>query len=167
MVPAEALSHLRYSGWASRKLMDAARSLPSEDLHKPLGVSHNSIAQTLGHIYLADRIWCWRVVDPTLTDIGLPLSQWAETAWNLAETGWPEIQKKWEDWAASLDDAGLARVVTYKGMDGKTFENEAYKLVLHVVNHATLHRGQVMAMLRQVGVKPPATDLLFYYREPK
>jgi len=139
--------HLRYSGWASRKLVDAARALPSEDLHKPLGVSHNSIAQTLGHIYLADR--------------------WAEKAWELAEAGWPEIQKKWEDWAASQDDAGLARVVTYKGMDGKTFENQASHLVMHVVNHATLHRGQVMAMLRQVGVKPPATDLLFYYREPK
>jgi len=33
------------------------------------------------------------------------------------------------------------------------------------VNHATLHRGQVMSMLRQLGVKPPATDLIFYYRD--
>jgi uncharacterized damage-inducible protein DinB len=32
----------------------------------------------------------------------------------------------------------------------------------HVVNHATLHRGQVVGMIRQLGITPPATDLLFY-----
>jgi uncharacterized damage-inducible protein DinB len=85
----------------------------------------------------------------------------------VLEQDWPAVQQKWEDWAEGLDDAGLARKVAYKGMDGNPYENEAAKLVMHVVNHATLHRGQVMGMLRQVGVKPPATDLLFYYRELK
>jgi uncharacterized damage-inducible protein DinB len=37
--------------------------------------------------------------------------------------------------------------------------------VVHVVNHATLHRGQVVGMLRQLGIRPPATDLVFYYYE--
>jgi uncharacterized damage-inducible protein DinB len=31
----------------------------------------------------------------------------------------------------------------------------------HVVNHATLHRGQVVGMIRQLGIVPPSTDLLF------
>jgi uncharacterized damage-inducible protein DinB len=33
-----------------------------------------------------------------------------------------------------------------------------------VVNHATYHRGQVVTMLRQLGVEPPHTDLVVYYR---
>jgi uncharacterized damage-inducible protein DinB len=37
--------------------------------------------------------------------------------------------------------------------------------VVHVVNHATLHRGQIVGMLRQLGMKAPATDVLFYYYE--
>jgi uncharacterized damage-inducible protein DinB len=37
-----------------------------------------------------------------------------------------------------------------------------WKLVLHLVNHATLHRGQVTSMLRQVGQKPPNTDTFTY-----
>ena len=160
MLPTEALLHLRYSGWASRKLMDAVRALPPDDRNRPLGVSHNSILQTLGHVYWADWIWCSRVVDSTLP-------RPAETTWEVLETDWPVLQRKWEDWAAGIDADGLARKVAYKGMDGNTYENEAWKLVLHVVNHATLHRGQVMAMLRQLGVKPPATDLLYYYRELK
>ena len=34
----------------------------------------------------------------------------------------------------------------------------------HVVNHATLHRGQVVGMIRQLGITPPSTDLLFFLR---
>ena len=50
-------------------------------------------------------------------------------------------------------------------LDGTPFESSLKQVVLHVVNHATLHRGQVMGLFRQAGVKPPATDLIFYYRE--
>jgi uncharacterized damage-inducible protein DinB len=161
MTPAEALLHLRYSGWASRKLMDAARALPSADLSKPLGVSHGTIAQTLGHIYLADRIWCSRVVDPALVIV-------REVSWEQLQADWPAIQQKWEGWAGQIDDTGLAGKVTYQSrIDGREHENQAQQIVMHVVNHATLHRGQVVGMLRQLGVKPPPTDLLFYYWELK
>jgi uncharacterized damage-inducible protein DinB len=34
----------------------------------------------------------------------------------------------------------------------------------HVVNHATMHRGQIVGMIRQLGLDPPSTDLLFYLR---
>ena len=36
----------------------------------------------------------------------------------------------------------------------------------HLVNHGTYHRGQVVTMLRQLGVQgPPSTDLIAFYRE--
>jgi uncharacterized damage-inducible protein DinB len=37
----------------------------------------------------------------------------------------------------------------------------------HVVNHSTLHRGQVVGMIRQLGMVPPSTDLLFYVMETR
>ena len=42
-----------------------------------------------------------------------------------------------------------------------------WQIVMHVVNHGTLHRGQIVGMLRQLGVKAPATDIVFYYYEQK
>jgi len=38
-----------------------------------------------------------------------------------------------------------------------------WKLLLHVVNHATLHRGQIMGMLRQLGKQPPTNDIFIGY----
>jgi uncharacterized damage-inducible protein DinB len=39
-----------------------------------------------------------------------------------------------------------------------------WKLVFHVVNHATHHRGQVAGFLRTMGRVPPPLDLIAYYR---
>jgi uncharacterized damage-inducible protein DinB len=159
MTAAEALTHLRYSGWASRKLLDAARSLNPEDLTRKVGVSHESILGTLSHIHFADRIWYSRVVDPKE-----PLIKEADLP--TLEREWWDIQRKWETWAEGLSDSGLERVVAYKSLDGKgAFENVTRDILLHLVNHATLHRGQAVGMIRQLGIAPPVTDLIFYHRE--
>lgn len=161
MTAAEARTHIRYSGWASRKALDAALALPAEDQTKPMGVSHESILGTLGHIYMADRVWYKRAVEP---DLSMPA--WNEKVPLETLTGdWQELQKRWETWADSLTDADMERVVSFKMLNGTSAEAPAVHVVLHVVNHATLHRGQVVGMLRQLGVKPPVTDLIFYLRE--
>jgi len=38
-------------------------------------------------------------------------------------------------------------------------------ILLHVVNHATYHRGHITAMLNQMGVQPQATDLSVFLRD--
>jgi uncharacterized damage-inducible protein DinB len=161
MTAAEARIHLRYSGWASRKLVDAAGELSPEARIRPMGVSHESLQKTLGHIYAADQVWYSRTVDASV-----PLPAVGQEYTMDALTGdWVELQKKWEAWADSLIDGDLDRVAAYKLRDGSSGEAAVWQIVMHVVNHGTLHRGQVMAMIRQLGAKPPATDLIFYYRE--
>jgi uncharacterized damage-inducible protein DinB len=39
-----------------------------------------------------------------------------------------------------------------------------WKIVLHVVNHGTHHRGQASGFLRAMGHVPPPLDLIAYYR---
>jgi uncharacterized damage-inducible protein DinB len=63
MTAQEARSYIRYSGWASRKVLDAALALPPEDRSKPMSVSHENIANTLAHIYFGDAIWYSRIAD--------------------------------------------------------------------------------------------------------
>ena len=65
MTAQEARQHIRYSGWASRKVLEASLALSAEDRVKPMSVSHESIAKTLSHIYFADAIWYSRIADPS------------------------------------------------------------------------------------------------------
>jgi len=157
MTTAEIRTHLKYSTWASQRLLEAAKKLSPEDLTRNVGVSHSSILGTLSHIHFADRIWYSRVVDPNEPVI-------RESDWVTLEKEWPAIQQKWEDWAESLQDADLGRMIATKSMDGIPYQVAVEKVVLHLVNHDSLHRGQVMGMIRQLGIAPPATDLMMYYR---
>jgi uncharacterized damage-inducible protein DinB len=156
MTADDARLHLRYSTWASRKLVEAARKLSPEDLGRSVGISHGSLLGTLGHIQFADWIWYTRAVGP----LDRP-----ETSLAALEQYWPELQRKWEAWSDSLKDEDLNRIIAYKTTDGQPFQTPVWRVVLHVVNHATLHRGQAMGMLRQMGIAPPPTDLMIYYRE--
>jgi uncharacterized damage-inducible protein DinB len=158
MTTDEIRTHLKYSTWASQRLLAAAKKLSPEDLVKNVGASHGSILGTLSHIHFADRIWYSRVVDPNEPVI-------RESDWATLETEWPAIQRKWEAWAEGLQDTDLGRMVACKSMDGIPYQVAAEKTVMHLVNHDSLHRGQVMAMIRQLGIAPPPTDLMMYYRE--
>ncbi len=157
MTPAEIRTHLKYSTWASQRVFEAAKKLNPDDLTRSVGASHGSILGTLSHIHFADRIWYSRVVDPNE-----PVIRDSDLA--TLEKEWPAIQRKWEAWAEGIQDADLGRLIPSKSPDGITYQVPAEKVVLHLVNHNTLHRGQVMGMIRQLGIAPPATDLMMYYR---
>jgi uncharacterized damage-inducible protein DinB len=159
MTADEARTLIRYSGWASRRVLKAALQLTMEELQRPNSISHGSIAGTLAHIYLADRVWQERITradKPVVWDASI----------GEAEADWPAIQKAWEAWAEAVTEAELERSVQYKSIiTGNSAENTAAEIVTHVVNHATLHRGQVVGMIRQLGMQPPASDFINYLRE--
>jgi uncharacterized damage-inducible protein DinB len=161
MTAEEIRLHIFYSGWASRKLLDAALALSEEERRREFEVSHKSLQGTLEHIFFADRIWFSRAVDPRVVRGGFGDFSPGETL----ETEWPQIQKRWEEWAAALTHQDIIRSIDYKDLKGNAYRTPAWQIVLHLVNHATLHRGQAMSLLRQLGVAPPPTDLIFYYRE--
>ncbi len=58
--------------------------------------------------------------------------------------------------------------VNYTTMKGNSGNAPRYQMFMHVINHGTYHRGQLITMLRLVGLSElPASDLIAYYREVK
>jgi uncharacterized damage-inducible protein DinB len=157
MTTAEIQTHLKYSTWASQRVFEAAKKLSLDDLTRNVGASHGSILGTLSHLHFVDRIWYSRVVDPNE-----PVIKESDVA--MLDKEWPVIQRKWEEWAEKLQDADLGRMVACQSPDGIAYQVAAAKTVLHLVNHDTLHRGQIMGMIRQLGIAPPPTDLMMYFR---
>ena len=78
---------------------------------------------------------------------------------------WRQLEGDQREFVRRLTEADLDRVVSYQTLKGDPFSDPLAKLIRHVVNHATYHRGQVVTMLRQLGIEPPHTDLIIYYRQ--
>jgi uncharacterized damage-inducible protein DinB len=134
--------------------------LNEEELHRDLGVSHTSVIQTLQHIYYADRVWLSRLS-------GKPITAFADDGDgpDLTELSaiWPALLKEFRDFIEGLTDAANQAQFSYHNLQGLEMTLRRWQAILHVVNHASIHRGQVVSMLRQLDKHPPSTDLVYFY----
>ncbi|HEV8140406.1 MAG TPA: DinB family protein, partial [Pyrinomonadaceae bacterium] len=65
---------------------------------------------------------------------------------------------------AHLDEDRLIADLPFRLLSGDPSSMRLVDQMQHVANHATMHRGQIVGMIRQLGIEPPSTDLLFYLR---
>jgi uncharacterized damage-inducible protein DinB len=151
-----------YDRWATRKLLEVVAKLSEEQYTKDLGSSHGGIRGTLVHAYGAGEIWLrrWEGESPTslITEQDIP-------TFKLLAERWSMLEKKLEDFLKGVPDARLHAPLAYRNIKGEPISTELWRQMQHLVNHGSYHRGQVVAMLRQLGVKPVATDLINFYRE--
>lgn len=154
-------SHLAYSEWASRKMLDAAHRLSPEELTRNFGTADGSVLGTLAHIFAADRAWISRLRDNPPGDFITGQDRQLETL----DREWPLVTEDWRSWAAGLTDEVAASVTVFRDLKGRQWRMPVWQPVLHVVNHGTHHRGQIAGFLRAMGHPPPRTDLVIYYRE--
>src|SRR5882762_5891632 len=77
---------------------------------------------------------------------------------------WREVIDRRAHFLSSVDESRLAAEMPFKLLSGDPSSLPLADQMQHVANHATLHRGQVVGMIRQLGLEPPSTDLLFYLR---
>jgi uncharacterized damage-inducible protein DinB len=150
-----------YHRWANARVLDATAALSQGQLDRDLGNSFGSVRGTLAHILGADWVWLsrWRGTSPTKSP------DWDVSTHALLRARWREVESEQKAFLDSLGDADEDRVFQYVTFKGDAFSNRLGETFRHLVNHGTYHRGQVVTMLRQLGVKPPQTDLILYYRE--
>jgi uncharacterized damage-inducible protein DinB len=150
-----------YSRWASERLVAEAAKLTPEELTRDFGTADKSVLGTLVHVYAADRVWMGRIT-------GHPPAKFIdpEKDMHLAtlQQDWPGIADWWKTWIGSHTEETLRQQVHYKDLKGNEYHTPYWQVTLHVVNHATHHRGQVSGFLRALGKTPPPVDLIAYYR---
>ncbi len=157
---------LTYTEWANDLAMEAAARLPDEGLHRDFGISHKSIFGTLVHMAGAEWIWLerWNGNSPTKAEAS---TRWSTEACNdlpNLKDRWTELVNQRTQCVSQLDESKLAADLSFKLLSGDPSSMPLINQMQHVVNHATMHRGQVVGMIRQLGLEPPSTDLLFYLR---
>lgn len=152
--------HLDYSAWANARLLEAAAKLSDDELTRDFGTADKSVIGTLVHIFGADRAWLRRVRDGHSGE--WPAPEYSALA--VLQSAWPKVYTEWREWSAPLTSDQLMTIVSYRDLRGNPWRTALWKILLHVVNHATHHRGQVSGFLRSMGHTPPPLDLMAFYR---
>ena len=155
-----------YTEWANDLAMGASAQLSDENLRRDFGISHKSIFGTLVHMAGAEWIWWerWNGRSPVKAEAW---SLWSpESCADLAtlKQRWNELVGGRAQFMSQLDEERLGAELAFKLLSGDPNSMRLIDQMQHVVNHATMHRGQVVGMIRQLGLEPPSTDLLFYLR---
>jgi uncharacterized damage-inducible protein DinB len=155
------VAHVGYSAWGTRRVLNACAPLNPEQLDRGLGASHSSILRTFRHIHDGERVWLQRLVEGGSES--LPSGPAPEHSFEFLVESWPEIWRGYREWLESSSDVDLNEEISTVLPDDGVFRVPRLQIVLHAINHSTFHRGQIVSMLRALGVQPPNTDLTCYY----
>jgi uncharacterized damage-inducible protein DinB len=149
-----------YSWWANARSLEAASMVSREEFTKEIGGSFSSLRGTLAHLYGAEWVWLerWRGTSPSSLPSALDFPDV-----EAIRSHWEKVERGQREFLEGLDTARLGESLTYTNLQGETWTYTLWRILAHVVNHASYHRGQVATLLRQLGKPPLSTDLLLYY----
>lgn len=155
----------QYKRWADQLFFDSLGELPAEELSRERAGPIKSMICVLNHMYVVDRIWQAHLQH---RDHGFTSRQ-AMPYPALAELrqAQREVDDWYVDWSAHLSESSLDEVIDFAYVSGNRGSMTAGAMLMHVVNHATYHRGWLVQMYFEIPAMPPLTDLCVYLTEGK
>jgi uncharacterized damage-inducible protein DinB len=155
----------RYNRWANRRLYGAVAQLEPEEIHAARSGFFPSIAKTLNHLLITDRIWLGRFTGKPSDHTRLDEAPYDDFA---ALTAAREAEdQRLIAYMKELAPAQIEGVLNYKNMAGEATSSALLPLLAHLFNHQTHHRGQAHAMISSTRVAPPPLDLVYFIYEDK
>ena len=155
-----------YTEWANGLALNAAAELTEENLRRDFNISHGSILGTLVHMAGSEWIWLerWHGNSPPKKEAWALWTNEACPDLKTLNQRWRAVVDRRTRFISELDESRLMSELAFKLLSGDPNSMRLVDQMQHVANHATMHRGQVVGMIRQLGLAPPSTDLLFYLR---
>jgi uncharacterized damage-inducible protein DinB len=154
-----------YNVWANQKLCEVIQKVPEEKQKQQLPSSFESLYQTVLHMWNAESGWWQRV--KMQEHVIMPGETFTGNMQELCSSLLHQ-SKLWEEWISGASELSLQHVFHYQNTKKEMFRQPVYQVILHVFNHATYHRGQLINMLRQLGFENlPGTDFISFARGRK
>ena len=145
---ADAFRHLyAYHFAANRKIWDSGVTRLSDVAFTRDGsYSHGSVRDQVLHLMGVDDAWFSEVRDEPMLE---PLDDAGRSDRRLIRARWDEVEGRMRDYLASLRDDMLAQRPVPEGEDAGL---RLWQILIHVVNHGTDHRAQLLRQLNDLGV---------------
>ncbi|WP_296619215.1 DinB family protein [Marivirga sp.] len=148
-----------YNIWANNKIIESLSQLNEELLNQNIEASFPSIMKTVSHLWMAEMGW---------------LSRLQGKGWEVSEitnfSGTPyELFESWQKTSVAfksfVDATDLEQKLQFDHK-GENYSIPFREIAQTVFTHGNYHRGQVVMMMRQLGLTEiPKTDYIEWVRQ--
>lgn len=141
----------------NRKIWDSyIMPLSHEQFTQDVRYSHGSVRDQIVHLISADDYWFSGLRGVERPDSLNPASL---NNRGSIRAHWDSIEQNMRNYLEKLrDDMLFEKPFT----DGEDPDLELWQALLHVANHGTDHRAQILRLLNDLGVETTSQDYIFY-----
>jgi uncharacterized damage-inducible protein DinB len=133
------------------------KRLTPEQFTQPLGYSHGSVRDHLVHIMDVDEGWFSELQGITPSE-PLPAAQGDDR--QAIRAHWDGVERMMRAYLADLRDNMLSEKPIKEPEEDQDLM--VWQVLLHVANHGTDHRAQILRSLNDLGLETPPQDYMFY-----
>ena len=148
-----------FNRWADSRVVHALRALDEEQYGRELGGGWPSVRATFVHVAGATWAWTERIAGRDCTKLHtvelLPHLEDAVTVLN-------EAHDRLDGIVAAATPERKNETFVWKNLAGAEKKAPFWVILRHDVNHESYHRGQISSMVKRLGAKPIATDLVLW-----
>ncbi|MEO6670103.1 MAG: DinB family protein [Ferruginibacter sp.] len=157
------VQYAHYNVWANQLITECIVNLSDEQLHKEIKSSFPSVYLTLLHLWDVESVWWQRVKLQEVVE--WPGVHFDGSVLELVNNLMRQ-SKQWAEWIDIATETVLEHEFIYKNSKKDQYKQPVYEVLQQLFNHQTFHRGQLITMLRQVGLeKLPGTDIITFLRK--
>jgi uncharacterized damage-inducible protein DinB len=135
---------------------DYITPLSQEQYTREAGYSHGSVRNQAVHLASVDDSW-FSGLRGVATPESLDPADFEERA--ALRAYWDGVEQRMRLYLAGLRDEMLSEKPFAEGEDK---DLRLWQVLLHVANHGTDHRAQILRLLNDLGVKTVSQDYIFY-----
>ena len=156
---AEAFRHFyAYHLTENRKIWDSyIAPLSYAQFTEDSNYSHGSVQDQIIHLMSVDEVWFCELRGVEPSEPFVPAN--ADDR-DILRAHWNRVEQSMRNYLAELRDDTLFEKPIKEPEEDKDLI--VWQVLLHVVNHGTDHRAQVLRLLNDLGVKTSSQDYLFY-----
>jgi len=143
-----------------RRVWECIDHLTDEQFVAPVEYSLGSVRNHMVHLASVEERWLARMAGTPVPE-RLAYEDYPTRA--AARARWEEVEAHFKSFLDGLSDDDLSRVVTYTiSRRAEPVTSALWEILLHVVNHGTDHRAQVLPILHRAGAPTLEQDFMIY-----
>ncbi len=150
---------LAYDRWANERAIASIESVPQD---RRTGKAYERLTALVPHNLIARRVWIRRMRSEPYE---MPRAWFPPMTPPETRAMAREVDAEWDAFLPSVTDADLERVVVYRTSDGVERRGVFRRLLTHVFNHGTYHRGQIARLVTEHAGTRADTDFHTYADE--